>query len=471
MGEREINIQDLLVEILLHWRGIIFWMFVGGIVSGIFSYVGFMQSARIQREQQEKSDISGLQREMSQKELAEVEQVLLNEESIKKWNSYIENSVLMSLDSSQVYQGDLIYAVRADGMQTDLTGIYVNLLTTNEMYQYVADRMSGVTASDIQDLISVVNIGTALNQKNSSFNITVLAGSEENCTSIAEAVKSYIGEINVSITSTYGEHDIVLLQDNITDTDSISLLQKQIDMRGSVISLQTETARLRDAFSEKQRQYYQAWISEMGIEEESLGKGIEDTGTKVPSSLEEGAKDIMWGIFFVVLIYVTVIFFWFILDDRLRYTDNCTDIYHVPALGHIPAKRGSRSPFKRIDRRLYMLRDKRRYTSSVKEAVRLSVGAIKIASQGKGTNSICGVGGSEVSEAMERIRKGLSADNIEVLTVGNILYSADSMSLLEDVQAAFLVERAGAVSYSEILQKLEILRLKKIDILGMVIVE
>ena len=34
MDEREVNLRDLLFEILLHWRSIIVWMLIGGVLSG-----------------------------------------------------------------------------------------------------------------------------------------------------------------------------------------------------------------------------------------------------------------------------------------------------------------------------------------------------------------------------------------------------------------------------------------------------
>ncbi len=465
-----INIRDLIVDILLHWRSMILWMFVGGLISVILSYAGFLQSSEAIRREQ--SGVLDLQSEMTQKELSQVEQVLFNEDSLEKWNSYLEDSVLMNLDPSHVYQEDLIYAIM-EGTQPDLMSTYVNLLTANEMYQFAAKRTNGsFTASEIQELINVTNIGTSLNQKNNSFNITILAGTKEDCIMISDAVKKYIEEIFISIGEVYGSHELVLLQENVADMNDISLLQKQIDMRNKVISLQTDTAMLKELFSEKQRRYYQLRINETDAEggnRTEVKEGTDETGTSM--EMPADIKDAVWGMFFAVLIYVLALFFRYILDDRLRYTDNCTTIYHVPALGHIPVERAAHTPFRKIDQKLYLLRDKRRYTSSAGEAFRLSVAAIKMASQRKGLCGVCGVGGSISSEAMEEIKAGLKADNIEFQSVKDILYSADSLNLLSSVRAAVLIEKAGAVSYGEIWQELEILQRQGIDILGIVVVE
>ena len=54
MGERIIDIQDLVIEILLHWRGLILGIFIGGIVAASFSYANFIQSSKTLQERSRK---------------------------------------------------------------------------------------------------------------------------------------------------------------------------------------------------------------------------------------------------------------------------------------------------------------------------------------------------------------------------------------------------------------------------------
>lgn len=470
MGERIINVQDLTIEILLHWRSIILSMFIGGIAAALFGYISLIQSSKTaQIEQSKNSDVKSLQNEMSQKELLEVEQVLLDEETFEKWHSYIENSVLMNLDPSHVYQGDLIYTVKQDEIRMDLITTYVNLLTTNKTYQFVADRTDDFTAPEIRELVNITNIGTGGSQNN-SFNITVLAKTKEVCTAISEAIKSYIAEISLSISEVYGAHDIILLQEHISETNNISLLQKQIDMHGRVASLQAETLRLKEGFSEKQRQYYQLSLKESDGTQKKLTEDIANA-EETPTSLRTSIESATWGMFFAVLIYVMAIFFLYISGDRLRYTDNCTAMYHVPALGHIPSKRTADTPFHWIDQKLYLLRDKRRFTSSAEEAIKLTVTAIRMVLQEKEVCGVCATNSNLFTDIIVKIGKNLQADGIEFQSVENILYSADSMNLLSNVKTAVLIEKVGTVSYGEIQQELEILRRQEINILGMVILE
>lgn len=174
--------------------------------------------------------------------------------------------------------------------------------------------------------------------------------------------------------------------------------------------------------------------------------------------------------FFAGLIYVMAIFFLYILGNRLRYTDNCTALYHVPVLGHIPAKRTYGTPFQQIDQKLYLLRDKRRFTSSAEDTIKLTVTALRMASHGDGICGVCGTDNHMAAEIMLTIGDGLQADSIAFQSIQNILYSADSMDLLSNIKTAVLFEQAGTVSYGETQQELEILQRQRIHVLGIVII-
>lgn len=46
MEEREIDLTDLLLTILLHWRGLIILMLIGGVLMGAFSYIKSDKAAK-----------------------------------------------------------------------------------------------------------------------------------------------------------------------------------------------------------------------------------------------------------------------------------------------------------------------------------------------------------------------------------------------------------------------------------------
>ncbi len=93
-----------------------------------------------------------------------------------------------------------------------------------------------------------------------------------------------------------------------------------------------------DGFSEIQLQYYRLHATDDAGSAKTAAKkqtnGAGDLRTSVQSAL--------WGCIFAVIIFVFVIFFVYIIDVRLRYTDDCTILYQILLLGRIPASRNQR---------------------------------------------------------------------------------------------------------------------------------
>lgn len=469
MEEKEVNLRDLVFEILLHWRGILLWMFIGGI---LFGTVGFIRLHFTAKTPSEETSVSELENQMTLTELSAVNQVLLNEYSCQKWQSYVKNSALMSLNPSKVYQADLTYAVSVSENSINPATVYLDLLATNRMYQFISNKTNGITTSDAQELIHVINPGSvAQKQEKCSFRITAIASTKKTCNTISKAIQNYINRIHEEIVNTYGTHKITLLQNDISNISSTSLLQEQIDMRSKITHLNTETANLIETFSETQMKYYQLQTSTENISLNALKKKPETA----PVSITASIKSSIWGVLFAAMIYIFIVFFLYIINNKLQYTDNCTTLYQIPALGHIPAVRKTKTFFNRIDHWLYDQRNKGRYSVSAKQAIPLAATAIRITAQTKGFEHIYGISCGAVSEATAKIeseiRNILETKNIDFQTATNILYDADSMNLLNNMHAAVLIEKAGSVQYEELYRELELLRQQNIDVLGLIVVE
>lgn len=470
MEEREVNLRDLVFEILLHWRSIIFWMLIGGILLGTLSYIRLQYSDGAQAE---KLSLSDLEYRLSQTELAAVDQVLLNEYSCDKWQSYMESSARMKLDSSRIYQADLIFAVTTGEALENPASVYLDLLSTNDMYRFISDKMKGLTLSDVQELISVIQPGTLIQKQEScSFHIIALAGSKKACRTISQSVQAYITSLYDSVADTYGAHQVSILKNTISALHSTSVLQEQIDMKYKIGALRTETAQMIDGFSEMQLQYYRL----RAANDAGSAKTTAKDQTNGAGDLRTSVQSALWGCIFAVIIYVFVIFFVYIMDDRLRYTDDCTILYQIPLLGRIPAGQKPKAFLNGVDQWLSKHRDKERHIVSDRKAVHLAAAAIQMASQKRELHQVYGVSCGLLSEAAakaeDEIQRILNAEQVEFLSADNILYDPDSMHLLNGaVHGAVLIEKARCVQYKEIRRELELLRRQEIDVLGMVVVE
>ena len=472
MNEKEINFHDLFFQIMLHWRSMILFILIGGIVSSASTNMHLrLSSADTQDGRSEKAIRSELKKSMTQTELSAVEQALLNGYSCQKWQAYIESSALMALDPSQVYQADLVYAVKAAKDSADPTAIYLDLLATNDMHKFVAKKTDPITLADAHELIHVLDPNPfTQKQENSSFRITIIAGTKKICTTMSTAVQEYIKTLHKLTKNTYGPHDTILLQDNMAKIVSTSLLQEQIDMRSKITRLNTETADLMKDFSEIQTQYYQ--LCTPNIDNVSSNTSKKETAPAAPSTY---LRSSVWGVLFAMILYISILFFVYITNKRLQYTDDPADLYQIPALGHIPADHRHRNFLDHIDHWLRVQRDKGRCLISAKQAIPLSAAAIHVTAHKKGFRHIDGISCRPISKNTakieDEIRYILNKYDIGFQTTDNILYNADSLEQLCTMQAAVLIEKAGSVYYKELQQVLRALQQQDVCVIGMIIIE
>lgn len=99
MEEREISLVDLMADILLHWRGIIALMLIGGILMGGFSYVRSARSVQVQKAELENIEtdrtviLERMRDELTQAQLDNVESVLSYEEQYRTKEAYLKQSI------------------------------------------------------------------------------------------------------------------------------------------------------------------------------------------------------------------------------------------------------------------------------------------------------------------------------------------------------------------------------------------
>ena len=141
---REIDLLELLMTVLIHWRSMIVVMMCGVIVLGGMSYIKSVQNIqniqsrneKLQQEEQYFNELSGkseaelrelFAKKMTEEEITNVENAFLYEQQYNAKKHYLETSEFMQADSLHMYIADLIYQVDA----LDMAQAYSCLLYTS----------------------------------------------------------------------------------------------------------------------------------------------------------------------------------------------------------------------------------------------------------------------------------------------------------------------------------------------------
>ena len=520
MQEREINLIDLIVEVLLRWRMFIIWMLCGAVLFAGFSYVRTLQSADDQAAQVEEAKrrleeverrleedmqaeqppsapelLQQLKDRLGDAQLREVEYVLAYEELYQELLSYQEQSILMQMNADNVQRAVVSVWITSENDEKSyaVKAVYEDTVRGGRMIQYVADRL-GMTVSNAAELISLsyestggISIGG-----NDDFALTVIHYDKQICRNMAQAIVEFIENEQGNLETAFGEFEVVIVAQEPAAVYYSGITASQRSLLSDIISLQdTINGRIRN-FTDEQNLYYnvvskgaiivldsEGSDSEGILEKKSLEEIVERGVTVTPGV---SAKYVLLGMVLAALVYAFYIFMIYVLNTRIRITDNLQQLYEIPQLGQISGNKEDKKLF--IDKWILSLRNRNKRKFTKEEAVKLASVAIKMSAEKNSVNSVYLIGCDLKEQALavcEQIKESLDQgglnrdsldhDTLQVQILSNVLYDAQAMSKLENAQGVVLVERAGSTLYDEISQELQLLNRQGIKALGGIIVE
>lgn len=482
--EREIDLLDLIAEVLSHWRGAVVMMLIGAVLLGTFSYAKSYSAISEQTVKEEvlleelskEEQLALLDKKLTETEKATVLMVIDDETEYAIKKEYAENSAYMQMNPFHVARRELFYRIQIEdmGQSYDLGAAYGDLLYSGTLYQWVEEQ-TGILATNAKELIAVytesnvtiLNGGQETTSGNDSLKIILLHADEKECEKLAEAVKSYIDNIQELLEKEFGAHEIILFSEGAGNIIDTGIMDKQIANNNSMMTLISTIAKTKDAFSEIQKDYYDLLTQKVPDEENTME--IEEQIVTIVPSIDK--KYVLLGAIFFAIMYAGIFVVNYIISGKLHATNDLQKIYHIPQIGFI-VKETKKRPFF-LDAWIEALRNhgKRQFTRE--QSIELATTAVKISATKNGFDSICLMGcdlkaGADV--VCNSLKEALEQENFEVMVIDNVLYDAAAMAKLENVKGVVLVEKVASTMYREISEELELTERQGITVLGGIVV-
>lgn len=490
MEEREINLFDLLAGILSHWRGILVCMLIGALLMGGFSYVrAYQRAGTIQEKQSLQNDdlsseerLQKLEEQLTDTEKIAVYTVLDDEQEYAVYQQYADNSVFMQMDPYCIPVISMLYNIHMDDMGQSymLRTVYEDLINGTGLLQFVEEQ-TGISSVSVAELISaqaksnitVLNGVQETGFGNDCLKITIYHYDEKECEKLAQCVKDYIEQQYETLSQELGAHEVILLSESAGVVMDTGIRDRQLSYSNTLLSFLTNCAKAKDAFTEDQQTYYELLNGESGISEESEKAEESETEVQTASSKPSiSLKYVVLGAVLFAFLYVGVYFVLYILNGKLRVTDELQRLYNISQLGLIVKDDEKKKFF--IDRWIDAIqnRNKRRFSGA--QSLELATAAIKISAGKQKLDTVCLMGcdlsaGADV--VCRELKERLEKENIAVKVLDNVLYDAEAMEALESVKGIVLVEKAMSTMYNEILRELELASRQGITVLGGIVVE
>lgn len=435
-----------------------------------------------------------LDKEVTVAQKSNVDYTIYYEDLFHEREAYKEQSVYMQIDSNNVWRADITFLVSSGSLERtyNIERIYEDVINNYELVEKIADK-ADLPASAVSDIYSLSRGSGGLEKGSDSFRVTVYHYDEKKCQETVGAIIDYVDQKHDELEEDLGEHSVTVLNQVIGISANSGVLSTQRNFDADLLSLENAFESRKSAFTDEEWYYYNMLTTgqiagnpnAVAVEEEEEEQI--DEAEAEPGNIDEvinakiavpspgiSVKYIILGMIMAAFLYAFVIFMLYVLDNKLRATDQLQELYEIPQLGQIPGERKSKKLFGAVDEWILKLRyyNQRKFTA--KEAMNLAAVAVKMAVCKNGLGTVYMIGCDLKAESLDscrQIKAFLEAENIDAQIVNNVLYDAEAMEKLENAKGVVLVEKAGSTLYTEIAQELELLRRQDIMILGGIVVE
>lgn len=479
MKEREIDLIDLFVEILLHWRVFIVWMLVGAILLGAYSF----SHSRNNNVEDQQTQTLPPEEWLSEKEMQNVDYAIAYEKIYQEKLTYLEKAPLMGIDSTHVSKAEATIGISTEEPERNraIKKIYEDILQSSELITYVSEN-TGIEAvgldeiillapdsisSDILILNNASNI-TANESSTSSIKIIVKYNDKAQCQDILDTIIAFLKDKQSTIENTFGEYEFIIIDSSVGIVSDEEIADKQKTVLNDINAMKKTISDMKTAFSDSEQQYYALLADDNETDQEQTS-----SSGAVPSS-GISIKYVLLGAIIAAFLYALWLFIIYIFNTKIRYTDKLQELCDIPQFGLIPALENNKKIFGFIDKWLLSLRNHGKRQFTPEEALDLASVAVKMSAGKEALTeiSIIGCGLKERSlNTCEKIKEQLAKDNIHINILNNVLYDAQAMNELEAAKGVVLVESIGSTLYNELAEELDLLRRQEVIILGGILVE
>ncbi len=490
--EKEIDLIDLLIEIMLHWRGLIVAFLIGGILLGGYS---FMQSYKAHNAAQVKADAAAkeaaavdaevltdaeklerlnkqaeeLAKELSDTSLANIETALSYYDQIEVLQDYLDTSVLMKADPYNLPYGNITFHISSDSEAAESIRVtYERIFSSADLFNYVMEKCG--YGSEVSELISLYSSETNNDMSYSSMRIDCKAATVADCQKIVDAIIEYVKAKSADLQNTIGYHTISVADSAVSTSYNSSLAQTKEDKEAAIISKNLALAKLTDSFTDKEKEYY------LNRKESGIINGLikdkiekkEEAEITVPG-IAVSKKKILIGVVLGVFLYAGIICVAYIFSQKIKDSDEFTVTFGTAQLGKLYGQRDFKGFGKKIDKWLYSFKNRGRKAVAADEAesiIAANTALSAVKADIKKLGIICADGVEEDGGLLKKLKEAAKKENIEAAVLSKLLSSKEEAYSTKDLDAVVLVAAAGKSRYSEVWDAMEVVDNQKIDILG-----
>lgn len=439
--ERELHLKDIIFAVLRQWRKI----FVLALVFAVL--LGGMKAVSIRQENGKSVDLTAYYQELEtyeQTKMNKQQDLAWIQEKATKQRVYMQESVLMSLDPTNMYRATMeIYISDADELLAQqMLDTYRAAINGGAFFEEAAAQM-GMEGKYFRELLTVSTKERTIGEQTRQ-HVTVVINykDQEGVSRILELVNQRLDDTVSQVTESFGSHNLVKVAGQAV---------KCVDMAGVGASQWEGKERLSQ---------YESALNSAKKALKELKEPIKPGAPKnvVRPSVEFAVVGALLGCVLGAAWGLLMILF----GDRLYSATDLQGRYNIKLLGVVAG--GKKKCF--VDRWLDTLEGRIAEDTAQNEALM----AVNVRSQCADADSLLLCGDVEAAKQLAT-RIGTALSPMAVLEAGDPVKESDALERLQQAKAVALVGVCGKDRYSGLAKTMELIHNLDKDLIGCIIVE
>lgn len=450
----EINILDLILYICEHYCSILICAAILAFLGGGYEY--YKQVAANTSSMDSNTEYSETEIDLNMEEQLEIDLYTNYEELYFDITANNSEDVIMGVDAFGVYYADVIYAISGSLSDSIIGESYLKAITINEQNY---GSLYKLTMSDLNKnnvMLTHSKTSKTDGELKDIIVFRVYGYNKEDCEQNVKNLEKTVDEVYDVIVRNIDYHTLNLVSDSCTIADPTLILDYQSEHIKREYLAYADKNNVKNLLSDN--------VKEIVNSDYEYNPAVVKNTISIKSIL----KYIFIGGFAGSMMMIFVWAFIYVINDRLRYTDNFESFFGVNVIARLACNKS-----KGLVRWIESFRRRKIKEFDYDEVIEIIVANVLIFARKMSIDRVYMTGDIEEKEKMiiDKISEKLSEKGVRLVVGKPILYYANAMEESAAIGNIILVEKVGSSRYEDIAQEIDYIRCQELNLLGVVIIE
>lgn len=457
-----VDIRDMLAEFVRKLWFIVILIIVGAVALGGFKY--YKDSKSLSAGSQDSSQAT----ELTSAEIVKVDAYVGMKKQLDNQQSYLDESIYMSLDPYEFYKTDMQYYISCEDDQkgTDLMYAYQYYVLKGGLVSDISKETDFATEY-LQEIIAVDKVEGSDNLQRNIMNISVYGNTKEESEELAGQVEKQLEQYQAVVNGSVGAHELTFVNESTEVQSDSNIANTQTNTLNNILSLQEKVDTLKGELSSEQLSVAEKELKQAS---ESVEKDSEQaaaaSGEKEPVKASLSKKYLVVGAGAGFVLAIILILLQYLLSNTIK---GVRDLQRMQGLNYLGSVSVKKKNFLDVAAIKLFGRE-----PILNQGVEQKLAASKLEACCKNHDitaaALAGVTGLKDSKAISELIDSNKDKNLEVVWIGDLAEDPEAIEQLKTYHNIVLVEQLRKSRYESVFYKIKLCEDQGVNILGYIVI-